>query len=108
MNWPIYDGLAQPHREGDGGYIFIRMRSSGLESERMEPVAASPPIKVAIVGAGRGGTALLDVLHQIGTIEIVGITDKDPRPPGSNVRKNSTYRSTTESPICSRAQGSTL
>jgi signal transduction histidine kinase len=37
---------------------------------------------VAIVGAGRGGTALLDVLHQIGTIEIAGITDKDPSAPG--------------------------
>jgi two-component system NtrC family sensor kinase len=53
-----------------------------LESERIAPVPASPPIKVAIVGAGRGGTALLDVLHQIGTIDIIGITDKDPSAPG--------------------------
>ncbi|MDF0677279.1 MAG: ATP-binding protein [Nitrospira sp.] len=43
---------------------------------------ASSLIRVAIVGAGRGGTALLDVLHQIGTIEIVGIADKDPSAPG--------------------------
>jgi signal transduction histidine kinase len=53
-----------------------------LQSEAIAPVPASPPIRVAIVGAGRGGTALLDVLHQIGTIEIVGIIDKDPSAPG--------------------------
>ncbi len=40
------------------------------------------PIKVAILGAGRGGTALLDLLHQIPSIEIVGITDVDLRAPG--------------------------
>jgi signal transduction histidine kinase len=33
---------------------------------------------VAIIGAGRGGTALLDLLHQIRTIEIVGIADRNP------------------------------
>jgi len=53
-----------------------------LQSERNESVPVSPPIRVAIVGAGRGGTALLDVLHQIGTIEILGITDKEPSAPG--------------------------
>ena len=53
-----------------------------LQSDRNESVPASSPIRVAIVGAGRGGTALLDVLHQIGTISIVGITDKDPSAPG--------------------------
>ena len=40
------------------------------------------PIKVAILGAGRGGMALLDLLHQIPSIEIVGITDRDPGAPG--------------------------
>lgn len=40
------------------------------------------PIKVAILGAGRGGIALLDLLHQIPSIEIVGITDRDPSAPG--------------------------
>ncbi|HWG97236.1 MAG TPA: HAMP domain-containing sensor histidine kinase [Nitrospira sp.] len=53
-----------------------------LQNERSESVPASSPIGVAIVGAGRGGTALLDVLHQIGTIEIVGITDRDPAASG--------------------------
>jgi two-component system, NtrC family, sensor kinase len=44
----------------------------------------APPIptKVAILGAGRGGTALLDLLHQIHTIEVIGITDQNPKAPG--------------------------
>jgi signal transduction histidine kinase len=41
-------------------------------------MASPPSTRVAIVGAGRGGTALLDLLHQIGTIEIVGIADRNP------------------------------
>ncbi|HEU5406445.1 MAG TPA: ATP-binding protein [Nitrospira sp.] len=48
----------------------------------IEQAPTPRPMKVAIIGAGRGGTALLDVLHQIGTIEIVGITDKDSSAPG--------------------------
>lgn len=54
----------------------------GLNSERIEPPPDPRPLRVAIIGAGRGGTALLEVLHQIGTIEIVGITDKDPSAQG--------------------------
>ena len=38
--------------------------------------------KVAILGAGRGGRALLDLLHQFPSIEIVGIADRDPTAPG--------------------------
>jgi two-component system NtrC family sensor kinase len=34
--------------------------------------------KVAIIGAGNGGSALLELLHQIPEVEIVGIADKDP------------------------------
>ena len=48
----------------------------------IEQASTPRPMRVAIIGAGRGGTALLDVLHQIGTIEVVGITDKDPLAPG--------------------------
>jgi len=47
-----------------------------------EIVAKTAPTNVAILGAGRGGTALLDLLHQISSIEIVGITDRDLRAPG--------------------------
>ncbi|MGQ0665643.1 MAG: sensor histidine kinase [Nitrospiraceae bacterium] len=44
---------------------------------------ASPlSMRVAIIGAGRGGTALLDLLHQIRTIKIAGIADRNPGAPG--------------------------
>ncbi len=45
------------------------------------PVSAAPT-RVAIIGAGRGGTALLDLLHQISAIDIIGIHDRDPSAPG--------------------------
>ena len=54
----------------------------------MQPLTDRPvlsklaPTKVAILGAGRGGTALLDLLHLIPSIEIVGISDRDPDAPG--------------------------
>jgi two-component system, NtrC family, sensor kinase len=35
-------------------------------------------IRVAIVGAGRGGRALLDLFHKIPSVEIVGMADRDP------------------------------
>jgi signal transduction histidine kinase len=44
--------------------------------------------KVAILGAGRGGTALLDLLQLIPSIEIVGISDRDPGAPGLVRAKN--------------------
>ncbi|MBS0152895.1 MAG: GHKL domain-containing protein [Nitrospira sp.] len=61
--------------------------SPTMSHRRAEPQATAqaptpPPMRVAVIGAGRGGTALLDVLHQIGTIEVVGIVDKIPTAPG--------------------------
>ena len=38
--------------------------------------------KVAILGAGRGGRALLDLLHHIPSLEIAGIADRNPDAPG--------------------------
>jgi signal transduction histidine kinase len=38
--------------------------------------------KVSILGAGRGGCSLLDLLHHIPSIEIVGIADRNPTAPG--------------------------
>ena len=40
------------------------------------------PTKVAIIGAGKGGTALLELLHQIQDVDIVGIADTNPHAPG--------------------------
>lgn len=39
-------------------------------------------IKITIVGAGKGGSALLDMLSHVPEVEIVGITDKYPNAPG--------------------------
>lgn len=51
-------------------------------------VSKLAPTKVAILGAGRGGTALLDLLHLIPSVEIVGISDRDPGAPGLSRAKN--------------------
>lgn len=53
-----------------------------FQTARDAATPAPSPIKVAIVGAGRGGTALLEALHQIETIEIIGMADRDPEAPG--------------------------
>ena len=39
------------------------------------------PTKIAILGAGKGGSALLSLFSHLPGIEIVGITDKDPNAP---------------------------
>lgn len=48
----------------------------------MGSVTPIPATRVAIIGAGRGGTALLDLLHQLRTIEVVGIADRNPAAAG--------------------------
>lgn len=55
---------------------------AGIGGERTQPAPVQSPMRVGIIGAGRGGTALLDGLHQISTIEIVGIADRNPSAPG--------------------------
>ncbi|MFH1014704.1 MAG: PAS domain S-box protein, partial [Nitrospirota bacterium] len=44
-------------------------------------------IKVAIVGAGKGGSYLLKVFHINGEIKVVGITDRNNNAPGLNLAK---------------------
>ncbi len=44
-------------------------------------------IRVAIVGAGKGGSYLLEVFHINGEVKVVGITDKDNKAPGLNLAK---------------------
>jgi signal transduction histidine kinase len=58
-------------------------RSHDVQPVTDRTVAAKlAPTKVAILGGGRGGTALLDLLHLIPSIEIVAISDRDPAAPG--------------------------
>jgi two-component system, NtrC family, sensor kinase len=45
-------------------------------------MVSSDHTKVAILGAGRGGRALLDLLHHIPSIEIVGVADRNSAAPG--------------------------
>ncbi|MCP9463851.1 MAG: ATP-binding protein [Nitrospira sp.] len=54
-------------------------RLSGVDGYEGSP---APPTKVAIVGAGRGGTAMLTLLHQLRTVKVVGIADRNPEAPG--------------------------
>lgn len=39
-------------------------------------------VKIAIIGGGHGGTAILKTLHALGEIEVVGITDINESAPG--------------------------
>jgi len=55
--------------------------------DRDDNPAEKDMIKVAIVGAGQGGTALLEVFHINGEVKVVGITDKDKNAPGINLAK---------------------
>lgn len=69
---------------------------------------SSDHTKVAILGAGRGGRALLDLLHQIPSIEIVGIADRDPDAPGLQRAREFRVPVTTDAPALIRAQGVSL
>jgi len=40
------------------------------------------PLKVLIVGAGKGGTALIDLFARVAGVEVVGVADTNPRAPG--------------------------
>lgn len=44
-------------------------------------------IKIAVIGAGNGGSALLDIFHTNGNVKIIGITDKDKNATGLNLAK---------------------
>ncbi|MDL1889562.1 hypothetical protein FBQ96_08280, partial [Nitrospirales bacterium NOB] len=76
-----------------GGRSSLPWQGRGKGRSRPEPAevgACHPgkgamtisPTKIAIIGAGKGGVALLELLHQIPEVDIVGIADKDPSAPG--------------------------
>ena len=64
--------------------------------------------KVAILGAGRGGHALLDLLHHIPSIEIVGIADRDPAAPGLQRARELRIHVTTDVPDLISNHGASL
>src|SRR5581483_4957631 len=43
--------------------------------------------RVILIGAGKGGAALLELFHKDCTVEIVGVADKDPLAPGAVLAK---------------------
>ncbi len=52
---------------------------TGMEEKRQPP---QEKINVVILGAGKGGSAFLDLLSHLPNVEIVGIADKDSSAPG--------------------------
>jgi diguanylate cyclase (GGDEF)-like protein len=49
--------------------------------------SAANPVRLAIVGAGRGGRALMELLFNDPTVRIVGIADLNPKAPGMLLAK---------------------
>jgi signal transduction histidine kinase len=45
-------------------------------------MVSSPPIKIIILGAGTGGTALIDLFARSNGVEIIGVADVNPHAPG--------------------------
>jgi two-component system NtrC family sensor kinase len=43
---------------------------------------SAEPLKILILGAGKGGTALIDLLARGAGVEVCGVADKNPRAPG--------------------------
>lgn len=44
-------------------------------------------LKIAVIGAGKGGSAILDIFHTNGNVKIVGITDNNTSAPGLGLAK---------------------
>jgi two-component system NtrC family sensor kinase len=78
-NLPTSDGMRGPSAAPSDAAGY---RSDQDGQERMASATPTPATRIAIIGAGRGGTALLDLLHQLRTIEVVGIMDRNPAAPG--------------------------
>src|SRR2546430_2569027 len=47
-------------------------------------MAFDQPIKIAIIGAGTGGTALIDLFASSPGVEVIGVADKNQKAPGLN------------------------
>lgn len=62
-------------------------------------------IRVAIVGAGRGGRALLDLFHKIPSVVIVGMADRDPAALGLRLARERQVPVTSDLPAFVRQPG---
>jgi len=51
--------------------------------------------RVVIIGAGRGGTALIDILHKDPLVKIVGIADINPNAPALDIARRLNIQTTT-------------
>ncbi|MFM8552591.1 MAG: ATP-binding protein, partial [Nitrospiraceae bacterium] len=72
-----------PYRAG-------RLRREGAQ------VASDQSIRVAIVGAGRGGTALIELFTRCNGIEITGVADVNPDAPGLHLARRLNILATTD------------
>ncbi len=52
--------------------------------------------RVAIIGAGKGGTALIEILHKDPLVEIVGIADPYPKAPGLDLARRHKIRTVSD------------
>ncbi len=53
----------------------------GLTGPPSSKTETTEHLNIAILGAGRGGSALLEILRRLPRIDILGIADKDPQAP---------------------------
>ena len=60
---------------------YPRISLIGLTGLTHFEMGYTQPTKIAILGGGKGGSALLSLFSHLPGIEIVGITDKDPNAP---------------------------
>ncbi len=60
---------------------YPRISLIGLTGLTHFEMGNTQPTKIAILGGGKGGSALLSLFSHLPGIEIVGITDKDPNAP---------------------------
>lgn len=62
----------------------------------MKPTAADQSLNVVILGAGKGGTALIELLARCVGIQIVGVADTNPDAPGLQAARTHQVSTTTD------------
>ena len=62
--------------------MAVLITPSNRQRRSSEMIEDTKTMKVLIVGAGKGGCALIDILHNMPLVNIVGIVDKNETAPG--------------------------